>query len=69
MKGSYNGSFTNYKNGVASIATYTPVLRSDGSIAYKKSGENSQVSYKEEESGKARNWYMETGFNYDRTFG
>ena len=69
VKGSYNGSFTNYKNGVASIATYTPVLRGDGSIAYKKSGENSQVSYKEEESGKARNWYMETGFNYDRTFG
>ncbi len=71
IKGSYNGSFVNRKNGVASIATYTPVLMSDGTIAYKKSGANSQISYQENDGdqGIARDWYMEAAFDYDRTFG
>jgi TonB-linked SusC/RagA family outer membrane protein len=70
IKGSYNGSFVNRKNGTAGIATYTPVLMDDGTIAYKKSGENSQVKYAETDSeqGKARNWYMEAGINYNRSF-
>nr|WP_320060164.1 TonB-dependent receptor [uncultured Bacteroides sp.] len=71
VKGSYNGSFVNSKKGEAGIATYTPVLMSDGTIGYKKSGQNSQVKYveKDDEQGKGRDWYMEAAFNYDRTFG
>ncbi len=51
-----------------SIATYTPVLMDDGSIAYRKFGENTDVKYSYT-TGKARNWYMEASFNYNRTFG
>ena len=71
IKGSYNSSFTNYKYGTASIATYSPVLQSDNTIAYKKSGQNSQIAYTENtaDQGKGRNWYTEAGINYDRTFG
>lgn len=37
VKGSYNSSFTVNKVGSGgSIATYTPVLMDDGSIAYRK---------------------------------
>ncbi len=68
VKGSYNSTFIAYKNGSGNIATYTPVLQSDGSIAYKKSGDDSQLSYSES-SGKARDWYMEAGINYGRSFG
>lgn len=68
IKGSYNSNFIVYKNGKSSIATYTPVLQADGSLAYRKSGENSQIKY-EEIKGIGRNWYMETGMNYDRDFG
>lgn len=71
IKGSYNSDFTTRKNGTASIATYTPVLKSDGTIGYRKSGENTQIKYEEKptEQGKDRNWYMEAGLNYDRSFG
>ena len=69
MKGSYNSSFTVNKVGSGgSIATYTPVLMDDGSIAYRKFGENTDVKYSYT-TGKARNWYMEASFNYNRTFG
>ena len=71
VKGSYNSSFTDYKTGTASIATYTPVLQADSTIAYRKSGQNSQIAYGQDITlqGKARNWYVEAGLNYDRTFG
>lgn len=69
LKGSYNSSFTVYKQGEANKATYTPILQSDGSLAYRKSGENTDASYKLKDSGKARNWYMEAALNYSRTFG
>lgn len=71
IKGSYNSSFTNFKSGTAAIATYTPSVQTDGTILYKKSGQNSQISYAEDDAnqGKARNWYMEAGLNYDRSFG
>lgn len=69
VKGSYNSSFTVNKVGSGgSIATYTPVLMDDGSIAYRKFGENTDVKYSYT-TGKARNWYMEASFNYNRTFG
>lgn len=69
LKGAYNSSFTVYKQGEANKATYTPILQSDGSLAYRKSGENTDASYKLKDSGKARNWYMEAALNYSRTFG
>ncbi|MFV0586932.1 SusC/RagA family TonB-linked outer membrane protein [Bacteroides reticulotermitis] len=69
MKGSYNSSFTVFKNGEGgAVATYTPVLKDDGTIGYRKSGENTDVAYKLL-TGKARDWYMEAGFDYSRTFG
>lgn len=67
IKGSYNSAFFINKDVDAGIATYTPVLQDDGSIAYKKYGEDTQLTYKERK-GKARDWYMETGFNYNRAF-
>lgn len=71
VKGSYNSSFTVYKKGEASVARYTPVLLEDGTLAYRKSGENSDAKYilKDSEQGKARDWYMEASLNYARTFG
>lgn len=68
LKGSYNSTFYANKSASAGIATYTPVLQDDGTIAYKKYGENSQLSYSENR-GKARDWYMEAAFNYARSFG
>jgi TonB-linked SusC/RagA family outer membrane protein len=68
VKGSMNSGYTIYKQASSSIATYTPSPQSDGTIAYKMSGQNSQLAYTESED-KFYNWYMEAGFNYDRTFG
>ena len=69
IKGSYNSSFGIYKNGEGgAVATYTPVLQEDGTMGYRKSGENSDVVYKIS-TGKSRDWYMEAGLNYSRTFG
>ncbi len=69
LKGSYNSSFTLNKQGQATVATYTPVLKEDGSIAYRKSGENTDAAYKLNNNSKARDWYMEASFNYARSFG
>lgn len=68
LKGSYNSSFTVNKQGQASVATYTPILQDDGTLGYRKDGENTNASYKSS-TGKARNWYMEASFNYSRSFG
>lgn len=68
LKGSYNSSFNVNKQGEANKAVYTPVLQSDGTLAYRKSGENTDASYRVT-SGKARNWYMEAALNYNRKFG
>ena len=46
IKGSYNSGFTSYTQASASVATYTPVLQEDGTIAYKKYGQNSQLNMK-----------------------
>lgn len=67
LKGAYNSSFTVNKTGECGIASYTPILKDDGTIGYKKSGENSDVKYGYN-TGKARDWYMEAGFNYSRSF-
>ncbi len=84
IKGSYNSQFTVVKTGMASRATYTPVIQGldeDGNstydasgnivptwIAYRKSGENTPLSYAESTS-KARDWYFETSLGYNRSFG
>lgn len=68
IKGSYNSSYYTYKNGNASKATYFPVKLEDGTIGYKKSGDEGPLSYSMS-YGKARNWYFETSFNYNRSFG
>ena len=67
IKGSYNSSFNSSISGSSDKATYTPVLQSDGTIKYRKSGENTPLSYSKS-SGKARDWYFETSLNYARDF-
>ena len=68
IKGSYNSLFSVNKEGTVGRATYFPVIQDDGTIAYRKSGENTPVTFAES-TGKARNWYFETSLNYNRTFG
>lgn len=69
LKGSYNSDFTIYKYGEGgAVAVYTPVIQEDGSLKYRKSGENTDIRYSQK-TGKGRDWYMEAGFNYARTFG
>lgn len=71
LKGSYNSSFTVYK--YASGGTemiYNPAYLSDGTVGLKPidGSKYTDVSYSSG-TGKARDWYMEAGFNYNRTFG
>lgn len=68
IKGSYNSQFGSQKEITVSRASYTPVIQDDGTLLYRKSGENGIPSYAETNS-KARDWYFETAFNYNRTFG
>ena len=68
IKGSYNSQFNVIKEGTATKATYYPVLQDDGTIAYRKQGENGMQDYRESTS-KARDWYFETSLGYNRTFG
>ncbi|MBQ3858216.1 SusC/RagA family TonB-linked outer membrane protein [Segatella bryantii] len=73
VKGSYNSQFDVYKQGSASVATYTPVYQGldaegNSTYLYRKNGDTTEPSYAESR-GKARDWYFETAFNYNRTFG
>jgi len=68
VKGSYNSQFSAVTTGTASRATYYPVIQSDSSLKYRKDGEDTPLSYSQSLS-KARDWYFETSFNYNRTFG
>ena len=68
VKGSYNSLFAVTKGATVGRATYFPVIQDNGSIAYRKAGENTPPSY-EESTGKARDWYFETSLNYNRSFG
>lgn len=71
LKGSYNTSYWTQKIASSSMAVYTPVLHDDGSIGYRKSGSDSQLSYSRNSNGegKSRDWYMEAALNYSRKFG
>lgn len=68
IKGSYNNNFSNSKSVSTSKAVYYPVVQSDGSLKYRKSGEDTPFSYSEG-MGRSRNWYVESSLNYDRKFG
>lgn len=69
LKGSYNSSYSTTKIASSSVATYTPFVDDKGAITYKKSGSDSQTSYREGDYGKGRDWYMELALNYNRKFG
>lgn len=68
LKGSYNSDYYVQKGRSSSVANYNPVLTADGTIEYRKNGNDSQLGY-QEEFGKGRNWYMEASLNYARDFG
>jgi len=68
LKGSYNSNFLVYKRGKASIASYTPVEQEEGSVAYKKEGQDVEPEYVVS-SGKSRNWYIEGNISWARNFG
>ena len=68
VKGSYNTQYSSVMTGTADRATYQPVIQPDGSLLYRKSGENTPISY-DDSMSKARDWYFEASLNYNRTFG
>lgn len=73
VKGSYNTNFTVSKSGDADIPTYTPVLigtdeNGNPQYEYKQNGSYSRAKISTS-SGRSRNWYMEAGFNWHRSFG
>lgn len=70
LKGSYNTEYSNKKIASSSKASYTPVVQENGSIAYRKDGSDSQLSYSEpdDQFSKARDWYMELALNYAHKF-
>lgn len=69
LKGSYNTIYETSKIASSELARYIPVLQEDGSVAYRKEGSNSQLSYRNGDYGKARDWYMEAAVTYNRKFG
>lgn len=68
IKGSYNSNFSTSYTGTRSTATYQPVIQADGSIEYRKDGQDSAISISKGQ-GRGRNWYMDASLNYGRSFG
>lgn len=68
VKGSYNSSYSHTKTRSSTLPYYTPVQTDDGTIEYRKSGDDSQLGYGES-YGKGRDWYAEASLNYLREFG
>lgn len=71
IKGSYNSGFNQQKTLTSSVATATPVIQSDGTLQYVTGSYTEDPSYSEPSnmSGKWRNWYIETAFDWNREFG
>jgi len=75
VKGAYNSSYTYAKVRRSSRAIYhasylhdlDPNTPDDKTIVYRKLGEDGILGY-EEGYGKARDWYFESAFNYNRNF-
>lgn len=80
IKGAYNSNLSITKKGECAIPIYSPrVLKAgyqmaDGTIleedrvVLQKSGQAGEPTY-DIKTGKARNWYFDARFNYNRTFG
>jgi hypothetical protein len=68
IKGAYNSTYNHTKTRSNSIPYYTPIKTADGTIEYRKSGDDRVLGY-DESYGKARDWYAEASLNYNRTFG
>ncbi len=68
IKGAYNSTYSSQRHGSASYATYYPQLQADGTIKYKKEGKYVAPTYSLS-TGKARDFYVEAGFNWNRSFG
>ncbi len=68
IKGSLNSSYSTTKTRNMTTPYYTPVKNSDGSIGYRKSADEGELSFGET-YGADRNWYSEVSFNYNRKFG
>lgn len=82
IKGAYNTSYTGQKTFASSVEKYTPIYLStienpglalddpafDHTIVYRQSGSNNELSYAENWNSKSRDWYMEMGLRYNRTF-
>lgn len=71
IKGSYNSSFNVNKYGSGgTVMSYNPILLEDGTVGLRPvdGSKDTDISYSYG-TGRARNWYMEAGFNYSRTFG
>ena len=73
VKGSYNSNYLIYKRGSATVATYTPVWQDNDEndqpiFEFRKDKDTTTPAYSESR-GKGRNWYFETAFNYNRSFG
>ena len=68
IKGSYNSNFSISYTGARNTATYYPVIQNDGTILYRKEGQDTPITYSKS-SGRSRNWYAEASLNYARAFG
>ena len=69
LKGAYNSWFNTTKTLTAPIPSYTPALKADGTLGYKKSGEFGPISYTENTPSPGRNWYFEASLSWARNFG
>lgn len=83
VKGSYNTNYTYRRKTTGHVETYTAYYKSekDGSglqegdpdynhdIVYVISGQDSQDTYSNGKTSRARDWYLEGSFRYNRKFG
>jgi TonB-linked SusC/RagA family outer membrane protein len=66
VKGSYNSDYTQTKSRSSSKAYYVAIKNDDGSLGYRKYGEDGTLGYGES-FGKGRNWYFESSLSYNTT--
>ncbi len=68
IKGALNSSYSITKTRSKTTPYYTPVKNTDGSVGFKKSGDESELNFSES-YGADRNYYTEAALNYKRKFG
>ena len=68
VEGSYNSDYTVTKSRSSSVATYNPILQSDGTIAYRKTAMTLNWDMPKD-SAKAETGISEASLNYARSFG